>query len=896
MKKTFLHFLSMAVLTTVIMLTACNNSSETHFLKDKAYREQVHKQFLERKELAAGRSHELFSVFDKQDLTLEKKEALEFLYAYMPLSDLADYDGEFFLRQVESAFEARDYFAWGKTIPDDIFRHFVLVYRVNNENLDSARQVFFKELKDRVKDMPMEQAVLEVNHWCHEKVTYRGTDGRTSAPLALAQTSWGRCGEESTFTTVALRAVGIPARQCYTPRWVHTDDNHAWVEVWVDGKWHYIGACEPEPELDVAWFTAPAKRAMMVHTNVFGLYNGPEEKNVQTDLYSVINLLSNYADTRQVKVKVVDEQGRPVDGATIKYYVYNYAEFYPIVTTQAKSDGTSSIVSGLGDLFVWANIGDTYGYAKSTPSGGEIIVKLDRKQGQVYEETFVMEAPGEKPVKELSPEKIAANADRLAHEDSIRNAYMSTFINETAARKFATDNKINADQTWKYLSKSQGNWKEISNFIQKEKDNPYLFSFLESLRDKDLRDTPADYLSDHLNNGDKFGVKSGTPKDMIASSIYSPRIALELIRPWRSFLQNKAVQDLAVQAQSNPAHVVDSISKLIKIDNDANYFKCPISPQGVAELRISDKQSRDIFFVALCRSIGIPARIEPSTSRPQYFENNKWIDAKFETESKVLPKASVIFVNNKENIVKPAYSRHYSLARFVDGDFVTLDFDGDKALDELPGKVSVDAGYYRLIVASRANDGSVTVNTKYFDLKENETKSLELKLPKVEGRLQVQGIVDPNTIVSLTDGSSKTLKSLMNGKGMLICFADPDKEPTKHILQDLPAIDQFINEWGGGILFSVPDDKLSKAFDASAFPGLPKQSLWSVDKDRALLKAATGALQLEFSNNFPLVVYLSNNGGILFSSQGYRIGIGEDVIKTIEAEKQTQGGATCTTN
>lgn len=73
------------------------------------------------------------------------------------------------------------------------------------------------------------------------------------------KTSWGRCGEQSVFTVTALRAVGIPARQCYTPRWVHTDSNHAWVEAWIDGKWHYMGASEPEAELDVAWFDRPVK-------------------------------------------------------------------------------------------------------------------------------------------------------------------------------------------------------------------------------------------------------------------------------------------------------------------------------------------------------------------------------------------------------------------------------------------------------------------------------------------------------------------------------------------------------------------------------------------------------------------------------------------------------------
>ena len=64
---------------------------------------------------------------------------LIFLYAYMPQSDLAEYDFEFFEDQVKVAMEAKQTFSWGKTIPEDIFRHFVVVYRVNNENLDTAR-------------------------------------------------------------------------------------------------------------------------------------------------------------------------------------------------------------------------------------------------------------------------------------------------------------------------------------------------------------------------------------------------------------------------------------------------------------------------------------------------------------------------------------------------------------------------------------------------------------------------------------------------------------------------------------------------------------------------------------------------------------------------------------
>ena len=57
-------------------------------------------------------------------------------------------------------------------MPELLFRHFVLPMRVNNEPLDSSRAIFLNELKPRVKGLSMRDAILEVNHWCHEKVTY----------------------------------------------------------------------------------------------------------------------------------------------------------------------------------------------------------------------------------------------------------------------------------------------------------------------------------------------------------------------------------------------------------------------------------------------------------------------------------------------------------------------------------------------------------------------------------------------------------------------------------------------------------------------------------------------------------------------------------------------------
>lgn len=167
--------------------------------------------------------------------------------------------------------------------------------------------------------MGMKDAILEVNHWCHELVTYQPSDGRTSAPLSTIRSAYGRCGEQSTFTVAALRAIGIPARQVYTPRWAHTDDNHAWVEAWADGTWYFLGACEPEAVLNLAWFNAPASRAMLMHTKAFGDYNGPEEVMLRTSNYTEINLIDNYGSSARIDFEIVDAAGNPVDGAKVDF-------------------------------------------------------------------------------------------------------------------------------------------------------------------------------------------------------------------------------------------------------------------------------------------------------------------------------------------------------------------------------------------------------------------------------------------------------------------------------------------------------------------------------------------------------------------------------------------------
>ena len=86
--KTFIHLVSVLILSIVLFAR-----SNAHFLKEEDYRNQVTKDFEQKKQaLPHG---DLFTVLSNPDLSVYEQEALMFLYAYMPIGDVTDYSGSF---------------------------------------------------------------------------------------------------------------------------------------------------------------------------------------------------------------------------------------------------------------------------------------------------------------------------------------------------------------------------------------------------------------------------------------------------------------------------------------------------------------------------------------------------------------------------------------------------------------------------------------------------------------------------------------------------------------------------------------------------------------------------------------------------------------------------------
>ena len=795
----------------------------------------------------------------KQEPFTEAK-AVDFLYQYMPLGDNVDYTKEYYQECVHYAFRAKAEMPWGSSIPEREFKHFVLPPRVNNENLDRFRATYYEELKARVQDMTLYEAVLEVNHWCHEHVNYKGSDSRTSAPMATVKTSWGRCGEESTLLVTALRTVGVPARQVYTPRWAHCDDNHAWVEAWVDGQWHFLGACEPEPVLDLGWFNEPASRALLLHTRVFGNYDGPEEVISRNDYFTEINVVDNYGKTAKTTFTVVDADGTPQPGLTVEFKIYNYAEFCTVVRKTTDENGQTWLTSGLGCMMAYAAKDGHFGFQVfKSGEQDEVTITLDHQEGTEDSFEFDMVPPEPSALSpEVTPEMRAENDSRVHYEDSLRNAYIADCKKAQQEIIGNTGNKTLGS----IYEKAWGNYQTIADFVKYAQDKQQeikAVNLLSNISDKDLRDISLEVLKDHLDHtpGLEQSIIS-MPPEHYEQYILSPRISNEMIVPWRQALAGFFPEEERREYHDNPVLLVDWVKRNITVNDESNPQRIPISPLGVMNARKADRHSRDIFFVAMARSLGIAAQINPVNGNVQYYSKNQWINVDFEATEPNNAKTGYLDLRYEKpiaSVTDPKYYTHFSIKKFDGNSFRLLAYDAkDPGIDDgltlstFDHPTPLDEGYYILTSGTRLEDGTALTHSEFFTITAGETTQVNLILRQPQAKTEILGQLQAKPDFVKTEGC------------YILGYLDRDSEPTTHALLDIEAFKDRFEESGTPVFLCYANE----------------------DQDEVLWNNLAESLHLN-KKTLPVFIIANEKNEVVFFKQGYTIGLGEQLYQSLRA-------------
>lgn len=833
---------------------------------------------------AHNRADKLFSVFNECD----EKEliCMKYLYAYMPVSDLANYTGGFLLKTVRDTLKAVSMVPWGEKIQGELFLNYVLPLRLNNEDLVDHRESFFRDIFPRVKNLSMEQAVIEINYWCYEHATYQSTDIRTSSPLNVIRNAFGRCGEESVLCTAALRSVGIPARQCYTPWWAHCDDNHAWVEVWVDGKWHFIGACEPEAALDKGWYVETSKRGMLVHARVFSrMVTEPEITN-QTAVMTQVNVLNHYAKTKTITVTVTDERYKPVEGAEVRFELVNSARFCPIAVIDTNKEGQAHILTGLGDLYIHVsyNSDSKVRFLHKKADQGCTELKFCLADARLCDEgEFELDLipPAKEAVfDEVMSEEVAkCHAERMRNADILRHAFEDTFISGDKAKSFALNFNEQQEEIAQLIALSNGNHQEIKKFLETQSNIPlsYRVALLKSLRKKDLSDSTAEMLESHLKAA--YPYCNDFSEEIFNKYVLCPRVYFEMLSSYREFIKSYFSEKEKSLFISDPKAVNTYINSIVADCKDRDYATIFATPQGLLELKCGSEMSKRILFVAICRTLGVPARMSEIDLNVEYFQGSCWHTIAQADQKAVERKSKLILINEAVDI-EFAYQKNFTIARLENGVYNTLGLSDNSLVDNRVEYTLLD-GHYRLTTANRLNDGSLLTHITYFVLTNGEEKQLSLILRQPEDS-EKEKVLLPKIYLRTDDEETVEASRLLDSdENHAIAFIQEGNEPTEHLLNEiLEQRHAFTKKRKSVLLIVKNEESLKNSLLQEAISQTGIKVAYRHEKDG--FNDIIAALKSN-NNKLPLVMGMKKNNYCVFHTSGYNVGTGDLLLRHLKS-------------
>ena len=825
------------------------------FLKEN--RERIEKNYLEQTKSLPR----VFAPIDEkiQKCTEEVALACKYLYAFMPYSDIGNYPFEVFLDYAENGVQLWKENPQIADMPEDIFLNYVLFHRVNEEEIAPCRTFFRTEIGTRIQGMNFREAALEVNYWCAEEATYHCTDDRTLSALAVYRRGNGRCGEESVFTVNALRSVGVPARQVYAPKWSHCDDNHAWVEIWCDGKWYFLGACEPEEILNKGWFTNASSRAMMIHSRIFDT-KIPEGEVIGRDgMVTMLNELKRYAVTKEITVSVKDDQGLPVEEAEVSFEVLNYSEYAPIAEKETDENGRAVLTTGLGSLHisVRACCNEEWLHAEKamnteTEDSCEICLRHQTAgENAGYEKWTAadMFAPHDAPVNTdmPDPEQKERGNKRLAAANAHREQKVRNWRNPECER---------------FLQK------EV-NRIEKAVAASYREDLLNVLTEKDRTDCLSDVLEEHLDLAIPYhGMMN---RDTFVSYVLNPRVDDEVLQKYRREIKNKFSRDEKQELRNDPSQIWKLVEKAVVSRPEKERSSVITTPAGCLNTCTGSFLSKKILFVAMARTLGVPARLNPHDRSMEYMENGKFVPVLAKTE-----KNSTLILKSGED-TQWKYFQNWSIAKLENGRYVSLKL-GTEAFENQHMNLPLESGKYRILTSNRLPNGNMFANEYHFEIQPGETKEIDLVLREADLEDMLENISMPEFTLRKEDGSTVKASELTADGKHILAFLEEEKEPTEHILNEMMEQEEAFAGYAEKIIFVVRSkDALETPTLSKALKKLKNVQIYYDDFSEII--NTLGRRMYVDPDKLPLIIVTNGSLNGIYATSGYNVGTGDMLLR-----------------
>lgn len=841
------------------------------------YVRQIEEAFDKKLLLLNGKKDELITKIGECEEEIQF--AVKYLYALMPLSDAASYPFEVFGDYAEHGMYLWKYGPYKGKIPEEIFLNYVLYHRVSSEEIVSCRSFFYEKIHGLVNAESMKSDVLQINYWCAEEAAYQNTDARTAPPTTVYKSGAGRCGEESIFAVTAFRSVGIPARQVFVPRWSHCDDNHAWVEVWCDGAWYFLGACEPEEILNKGWFTNASSRAMMIESRWFDVINPAEGELLKKGRTSSINQLSRYAKTKRIGVKVVEESGEPVTGVRVDFEVLNYAEFYPIASVVTDDNGVAELLTGLGSLHLFVKDKKRHAIGLIDTRQEDCVTLTMVKEAWKMEEWEDVEIypPLDSP---LNPDCLSKEARELGAEKTKaaakkRKEKIDSFYQGEIKLFQTSEAPLSLEQI---LKASKGNLQEMIKFLERDSEEQLLDywkrKLLCSLPEKDYQDLKAEIFEEHCRQALEY--KKDFPEDIYISYCLCPRILREPMTAYRGYLKNYFTKEEREEFRKNPKVLWSFIDAKVREMPEIEQENLITSPKGCLEIGAGSFLSKKVLFTAICRSIGIAARLNPVDESMEYYNGSAMVSVLEKTKTD----ASIV-VKGKGEGIDWLYEHNFTIGRLEADGFTSLSMEGvhcpAKGL-----KIPLMSGIYRVVTSNRLPNGAVFARKFYFSVKAGENKEILLSLKSAKLSDMLEEI--PITDFKLTDqkGEKVMASSLDASKKLLMLWLEEGREPTEHILNEMYDQKDEFEKLGAQIYFILKNDTALKDPTINRTLQVYKDVKILYDDFEGNVQTLGRRMYVD-PDKLPLILVIAEGLLGIYGTSGYNVGTGDMLLRILKS-------------
>ncbi|PID29697.1 MAG: hypothetical protein CSB55_01370 [Candidatus Cloacimonadota bacterium] len=797
-----------------------------------------------------------------------------FLLDVCPPADLAVIDAGYIRENIEYALKTKS-LAYAKDIPDDVFNHFILPYRVSQEPVSNWRKDFYDEIYPLVKDAKsVEEAAIIVNLWVLEQMTFTQTSRRDQTALTSVRRGFGRCEESMIIYICAARSVGIPARPASVPYWNFTNSNHAWVEVFTAAGWKFLG--EAENSLNRAWFSKTAERASLIVSEVQGDY---ENKDVikQVDGMTYLSSINLYNDAKLCKIKVYNKDGLPVKDAEVRLYAASFGGIFIMFEIKTDESGEVSLPLGESSIIVSAQK-DGLADFKLFNIIKNNEIRLDLALKSSFDDEFIMHFlladnnPVENEHKEILGEDFydkreIANLRRCDRiygfdkSDKFVRYFQLTFpFDGTDAywerlEKFLDKMTLLAGATDQYLNAL----KEIKDDIKR----CILIEMLESWNIKDLIEMPNEEavigLVDIYSSGRSFYPKISD--SLFYEYVVNPNPVLSALpqNDWQRefFDQIKHLREKDIK--STKINIDNWLEGKVKNDDNYewSYFTASLNPLQMLNMRNIPLTCKKYVIYAALNLLSVPVRWR---GRLEYWNGENFeVAVKADKESEELEYYSLkLKMRIDGEYVTPVPGENFLIGAFDENGIYYTYFDGEAKDDVFTLVYGCAKNQIPVAEAFIRNDnGDADVRLISLNKTENEKLTVDLNTPKEHVQVSYW---DENYLSDFLEEFDK------NDTTAIIYYISSD-------VSSEPQIRMFDQ---------IMDNNKLRSHLKIAETG--KKSL-SVPKDIETRLIAADKLPVSGNEHFPLIIMTDKNKNIIFSSEGYDAGISKLLERKVDKLK-----------